>query len=75
MAKQYRALVGLNYIPAGSKDEKRVEAGGDCSDVPADEIDALLSMNPPAIEVYETKRQDDKVTVPLVAETTEADKE
>lgn len=53
--KQYRALVGLNYIPVGGKEEKRVEIGGDCSDVPPQEIKALLANIPPAIEAVEDK--------------------
>jgi hypothetical protein len=63
--KQYRALVGLNYIPVGGKEEKRVEIGGDCSDVPPQEIKVLLANIPPSIEEYQSEEKaDDKATKP-----------
>lgn len=34
----YRSLTGHNYTPAGADEEKRVEAGDDCSDMPADDL-------------------------------------
>jgi hypothetical protein len=34
----YRSLTGHNYTPAEASEEKRVEAGEDCGDMPKDDL-------------------------------------
>lgn len=39
---KYTAKRGMNYTPDGTDEEKRVEAGEDCSDLPVSAIGNLL---------------------------------
>jgi hypothetical protein len=41
--KRYKALVGINYVPVGKKDEVRKEPGAILTDLPPAAVKTLLA--------------------------------